>query len=147
MGFFNDRINDRELIKKWEKEMEEAINKKMKETGINNDQYRKRALEYWKKSSELYKNGRYKCAHCGKWCLESQITVDHIVPQKNGGVGIIGNLQPLCKSCNSSKRDSMTDVLVDIEKTARINSEIEKSTKKLEKGFNKYLKKEKKGRF
>jgi 5-methylcytosine-specific restriction endonuclease McrA len=41
----------------------------------------------------------YKCASCGK---EEQ-TVDHIIPLSVGGLNIIDNIQPLCKSCNCSK--------------------------------------------
>lgn len=40
------------------------------------------------------------CAACGS---RNSIEADHIVPIARGGRTSIGNLQPLCKSCNCSK--------------------------------------------
>lgn len=42
------------------------------------------------------------CAHCGS---DANICVDHIVPVAKFGGNERENLQPLCRSCNSSKRD------------------------------------------
>lgn len=42
-----------------------------------------------------------KCVHCGT--TEKRLEVDHITPLKKGGTNYIENIQPLCKSCNSSK--------------------------------------------
>ena len=41
-----------------------------------------------------------KCNKCG---TNDFITLDHIIPISRGGRHSIGNLQPLCSSCNSSK--------------------------------------------
>jgi 5-methylcytosine-specific restriction endonuclease McrA len=42
------------------------------------------------------------CAHCGEI---GPSHIDHIIPIKRGGRHSIGNLQPLCRSCNSSKNN------------------------------------------
>ncbi len=43
---------------------------------------------------------RGPCAACGS---TDTITLDHVVPIVRGGRHSVGNLQPLCKPCNSSK--------------------------------------------
>ena len=45
------------------------------------------------------KHGEF-CQHCGS---TENITIDHIIPIAKGGTNEFINLQPLCKSCNSSK--------------------------------------------
>ena len=44
------------------------------------------------------------CVACG---ATDDITADHIIPIKRGGPDGIGNLQPLCFSCNASKKDAL----------------------------------------
>ena len=41
------------------------------------------------------------CVSCG---ASEEIEADHIIPIKKGGRHSEGNLQPLCKSCNSQKQ-------------------------------------------
>ena len=53
----------------------------------------------WQALCEQYE---YRCLCCGK---ESKLTADHIVPVSRGGSSDISNIQPLCKSCNTAKRD------------------------------------------
>jgi 5-methylcytosine-specific restriction endonuclease McrA len=43
----------------------------------------------------------HKCLACGN---KRKLTADHIVPLSRGGTNFIDNIQPLCGSCNSSKR-------------------------------------------
>jgi 5-methylcytosine-specific restriction endonuclease McrA len=45
----------------------------------------------------------YCCALCGRG--DVPMTKDHIVPVSKGGSNDISNIQPLCKPCNSGKRD------------------------------------------
>jgi 5-methylcytosine-specific restriction endonuclease McrA len=76
-------------------------------------QHRRRALflacegEYtqreWETLCALYD---HRCLCCGK---QGDLTVDHVIPLSKGGSNSIENIQPLCHSCNSSKRIKTTD--------------------------------------
>ena len=52
------------------------------------------------------------CKRCGKVLRkgDSDLTIDHIVPQKWGGTNAITNLQPLCRKCNSWKHAKIDDL-------------------------------------
>ncbi len=45
---------------------------------------------------------RHSCQSCG---ISETLTIDHIIPLNLGGSNDLSNLQTLCQSCNSSKRD------------------------------------------
>lgn len=53
------------------------------------------------------------CARYGDLCLcckeQKLLTVDHVQPLSKGGLNTIDNIQPLCGSCNSRKRDRYID--------------------------------------
>ena len=53
---------------------------------------------------EIKKKAEYKCLICG---LEVKLTIDHTVPLSKGGAHSKENIQPLCHSCNSRKRDKL----------------------------------------
>lgn len=42
-------------------------------------------------------------------CKSEKITLDHVVPLARGGTNHITNFQPLCRSCNGSKRLKVID--------------------------------------
>ena len=47
-----------------------------------------------------------KCLCCGR---RRRLTADHVVPVSKGGTSSVGNIQPLCGPCNSSKGTKSTD--------------------------------------
>jgi 5-methylcytosine-specific restriction endonuclease McrA len=51
----------------------------------------------------------YRCQICGLKKKPSELAMDHIIPRAKGGNGGWENLQPLCKSCNSSKHISILE--------------------------------------
>lgn len=79
-------------------------------------------LVHWhaRRARERQAEGRYTakewrslCEWFGNYCLRcgahSLLTVDHVIPLTKGGANHIGNLQPLCKQCNSIKREQIAD--------------------------------------
>lgn len=54
-------------------------------------------LKEWR---ELKTRFNYTCVGCGEM---KTLTKDHIVPLSEGGSDYIGNIQPMCRSCNSKK--------------------------------------------
>lgn len=67
---------------------------------------RRRATSYTGKKKireAVFKKHGKICKNCG---ATEQIQIDHVIAVVNGGKNEIDNLQPLCKSCNSSKSGS-----------------------------------------
>lgn len=54
-------------------------------------------LEEWNSLKEKFNN---KCAICKE---NKPLTKDHIIPLSENGTDYIGNIQPLCRNCNSKK--------------------------------------------
>ena len=54
---------------------------------------------------EILKRAKYHCELCGISADEKALDIDHIVPRIKGGSDDESNLQALCYSCNSMKRD------------------------------------------
>jgi 5-methylcytosine-specific restriction endonuclease McrA len=51
----------------------------------------------------------FKCLCCKK---KKSLTADHVIPVSKGGTSWLWNIQPLCQSCNSRKRDKIVDFRV-----------------------------------
>lgn len=58
----------------------------------------------WIQLKRQYDN---RCLCCGRSDIE--LTIDHVLPLSMEGSNSISNIQPLCKSCNSSKKDRYID--------------------------------------
>ena len=54
---------------------------------------------------EILKRAKYHCELCGISADEKALDIDHIIPRNKGGTDDESNLQALCYSCNSMKRD------------------------------------------
>lgn len=63
-------------------------------------------LQEWERLKALFD---YRCLRCLRREPQVRLTVDHVVPLIAGGSNYISNLQPLCKPCNSSKREKTID--------------------------------------
>jgi len=51
----------------------------------------------------------YTCLRCGRREPDIKLTIDHVVPVSKGGRNSAENIQGLCHSCNSGKRDRTID--------------------------------------
>lgn len=56
-------------------------------------------LDEWNNLKNKFNN---KCAMCAE---ERKLTKDHVIPISKGGSDYIGNIQPLCRNCNSKKHN------------------------------------------
>lgn len=63
----------------------------------------------WEEWLKLKEECGYACLRCGAREPIISLTADHVIPLRLGGSDGIGNIQPLCKPCNSSKHTDMTD--------------------------------------
>lgn len=54
---------------------------------------------------QVLKKARFRCELCGILAEEKALDVDHIIPRNKGGKTVSENLQALCYTCNSQKRD------------------------------------------
>jgi len=105
------RKNRQIRVKKWVEKYPEKMVAAQKAYRLKNPEA-KRISEQKRRANKLG-NGVFKisqkeilniirssCVACGSY---DKITMDHIIPLSRGGRHSIGNLQPLCFSCNASK--------------------------------------------
>ena len=92
---------------------------------MSND-YRKK---FFRDNANKSKDGWYECVSCHKKFKEGDITIDHILPQSRGGGHNIDNLQCMCRSCNSSKKNSMDKSADDYVRNVQriVNSDVKNS--------------------
>jgi hypothetical protein len=62
------------------------------------------SIEDWQ---ALLEKHNHQCLSCHTTNIP--LTQDHVIPLSKGGKHHIDNLQPLCQSCNSKKRDKVID--------------------------------------
>lgn len=108
-----------EYSRKWYEENKEHVRKRSLAWSEKNPDKR-RAIAHARRAREMNAEGRFtddeftalcesygnKCLRCG---CEGKLTADHVVPLVAGGTNKIDNIQPLCKSCNSSKGTKIVD--------------------------------------
>jgi 5-methylcytosine-specific restriction endonuclease McrA len=126
-----NRLKAREHQRKsWHKNRDANIARRKIWTENNKDKilekdHRRRALElncnrYLILPKEIKKLRNSPCNSCGS---KESIQIDHVIPLSRGGSHGIGNLQPLCKSCNISKNARfMTEWYKSVGRKGNINA-------------------------
>ena len=94
--YYRDVEKSRAYYREKNAQRKEAISATNREQKLK----RKNVKTFQVTKAELHKITSSDCCNCGK---TGPSTIDHIIPVSRGGVHSIGNLQPLCKSCNSRK--------------------------------------------
>lgn len=104
-------VKNREQIREYNQQYYVANYHKFRESA-HRRRARKMAAEgsfteaQFSKLKKLFDN---RCLCCGRQEPEIQLQADHVVPLARGGSNDISNIQPLCRSCNSSKRANTVD--------------------------------------
>lgn len=68
----------------------------------NRQEFNRRRWHVYCRRHEVFARDGGACVRCGD---TERLEVDHIIPMVRGGTDDDWNLQTLCKSCNSAKRD------------------------------------------
>jgi uncharacterized protein (TIGR02646 family) len=89
------------------KKMLEKISEKKLLTKEEHIEFKKQR-EYKKLVLRKYEEQNGKCVYCENRLVETGYHIDHIVPKSKGGNNNYDNLQLICPSCNSRKKN-MTD--------------------------------------
>lgn len=75
-----------------------------KRSPLTAQEKRRNQYEYKRKTlvDHIFDRDGHRCVACGS---RNHLTLDHVVPLSKGGNDTEDNLQTLCKSCNSRKKD------------------------------------------
>jgi len=58
----------------------------------------------------IWERDNFTCRRCG---TRRYLTIDHVIPRSKGGSGGAGNLQTLCRACNSIKGAKLRSPLLE----------------------------------
>lgn len=58
---------------------------------------------------EILRRDKFTCKYCGASAGETELHVDHVIPESLGGTSTPENLVASCKDCNSGKSGRMLD--------------------------------------
>ena len=53
---------------------------------------------------------KYTCQYCGRQFKKEELTIDHIIPESQGGKKTWDNIVACCKKCNARKRDDFLHI-------------------------------------
>jgi 5-methylcytosine-specific restriction endonuclease McrA len=67
------------------------------------DKIPRQAMHYSK--HQIYKRDRFLCQYCGKQLKREQLTIDHVIPRRQGGQTSWENCVTSCGPCNAEKAD------------------------------------------
>ncbi len=106
-----ERGNGKELSKEYRRRNPDKYRERGRISGAKRRAYKMQCdgaytLQEWRDLKERY---NYTCLCCRIREPETKLTADHIVPLSKGGHNTIDNIQPLCFSCNSRKKDKTID--------------------------------------
>lgn len=100
-------LNNKDTLKnkssKWKKENKDKVNVQcQKRRSLKRSAEGSFTIEEW---LNLKKKFNFTCPVCLRSEPEIMLTIDHVIPLSKSGSNYIINIQPLCRSCNCSKRD------------------------------------------
>lgn len=76
-----------------------------------------RPLDKRSKRELVFERDGYKCLRCG---ARDKLTLDHVIPKVKGGSANVGNLQTLCRKCNTEKGSGSTDYRLPVPLTGHL---------------------------